>query len=229
MDFANAPVAVSPFWRPFLSEAVQAELKGIEKALGPDFTPAAGRVLRFLAMDRVRCVILGQDPYPQPGVATGRAFEVAGADSWADPRINSALKNMLKALHRTYTGRAEPAPIAEVRADSSFPVLPPDRLFAHWEAQGVLMLNTALTCRTGAPGSHAALWDPFTERVIRYIRAEAPAAAWLLWGKHAQQYLPQLAGARVVADVHPTARDGSFPRTACFAETGDLVDWYGIK
>lgn len=206
---------------------VQALLDSISAAVGDNYTPPTERVLRFLEVPAIRCVILGQDPYPQPGVATGRAFEVGGVESWADKQVNSALKNILKALYRTRKGLAAPAGIAEIRADRSFAILPPHELFDHWARQGVLLLNTALTCAPGQAGSHADLWAPFTERVIRYIRATWPEAVWLLWGGHARRFRPLVEGAPVLEDVHPTSRDGSFPRTECFQLTANLIDWYG--
>lgn len=204
-------------------------LASIGAAIGTNFTPPAERVLRFLQVPRVTCVILGQDPYPQPGIATGRAFEVGGARSWADKQVNSALKNMLKALHRTRKGLESPAGIAEIRADRSFAILPPHELFDHWEQQGVLLLNTALTCEVGQAGSHAQLWAPFAEKVIGYIRRTWPEAVWLLWGGHARRFRPLAEGAPILEDNHPTSRDGSFPRTECFRQTAHLIDWYGAQ
>lgn len=229
MEFRGATVPVSSFWEPFLTASVTGLLGQIEGRIGDHFTPPAGRVLRFLAMEKVRCVILGQDPYPQPGVATGRAFEVSGLDTWHSKGMNGSLRNMLKLLHRTYKGLPEAASIEAVRGDSGFPILPPPQLFDHWERQGVLLLNTALTCEVGKPRSHTELWRPFTDAVVGYIRRQAPEAVWLLWGGDAQAYLPMVEGSRVCTASHPSARDASFLRSDCFAATADLVDWYGVQ
>jgi len=228
LRFKGLDVPVRPMWEGFLTPSVPAELARIESQIGDDFTPPAHRVLRCLDMAAVRCVILGQDPYPQPGVATGRAFEVAGAESWADRAVNSSLKNILKALYRTYRQLDRPPAIAEVRTDRGFAILPPGALFDHWERQGVLLLNTALTCHTGDPGSHAGVWPAFTNALIAHIRMTCPDAAWLLWGGHARAYRPQVDGARVYEASHPSSRDNSFVMTDGFRATADLVEWYGI-
>lgn len=226
VTFKGAEIPVEPFWIDFWDEEVLAELRRIEGQIGDDFTPPAPRVLRFLEMPEVRCVILGQDPYPQPGVATGRAFEVAGVTSWEDRAVNLSLKNIVKLLHMTYHGLSEPKPIEVVRKDHSFPLPPPNELFERWARQGVLLLNTALTCRVGHPGSHRAIWDAFIRKLIRYIALSAPQAAWILWGSAAQQYRDLLGeSARVYTGSHPSARSRSFFNCSCFAATADLIRW----
>ncbi len=230
MQFKGAPVVVSPFWEGFLTVERQAELDRIAAAIGDRFTPDAPRALRFLAMDRVRCVILGQDPYPQKGVATGRAFEVAGVTSWQDPAVNSSLKNIVKLLHRSYKRLEVPQPIAAIRQDPDFPILPPHQLFDDWERQGVLMLNTALTCEIGRPGSHSHLWRGFTAAAIRYIDRQVPDCVWFLWGSHAAQYHPLLGDrARVFTTGHPSARNQSFVGADCFLQTWDEFAWLGRR
>lgn len=75
-------------------------LQSIEKKIGTNpenFTPQKNNVLRFLKLDpvKIKVVILGQDPYPQPSIATGRAFEVKNLKSWSQKFRNASLKNIL--------------------------------------------------------------------------------------------------------------------------------------
>ncbi len=138
----------------------------------------------------VRVVILGQDPYPTPGDAVGRAFAVAPQTPM--PR---SLSNIFKELQ-----------------DDGY--TPPPRDLSGWTAQGVLLLNTALTTAPGEAGAHARLWDGFARQVLARL-SDAPRA-WLLWGAHAQKAasgLPDPTRDLVIATAHPSplsARRGFF-------------------
>jgi len=91
---------------------------------------------------------LGQDPYPQTGVATGRAFEVGTLKSWNQPFKNISLKNILRALYKAYSGQIIKFSQLKEKFDNEFSVLPPGKLFEHWEKQGVLLLNTSFPTTT---------------------------------------------------------------------------------
>ena len=129
--------------------------------------PAKNKVFNALAStppEKVRVVILGQDPYHGPGQANGLAFSVApGA------RIPPSLRNIFKELTRCG--------------------MPPrhDGCLDDWARQGVLLLNTALTVSRGQPGSHAKWgWAVLTDRLIQAIASQAGPVVFLLWGAHAQ-------------------------------------------
>lgn len=162
---------------------------------GQDWLPGPGRV--FAALDavppqRVRVVILGQDPYPTPGHADGLAFSVA--PGVALPR---SLKNIF----------------AEMRDDLG--AAPADGNLAHWAAQGVLLLNTALSVPPGAAGGHARIgWQPLARQVVAEAQRHGPLA-FVLWGRPAQAALSGLArpGDLLVESAHPSplsARRGFF-------------------
>ena len=76
------PSDIHPSWKPFFTQEISAILDDVENQIGiansEELTPDRNRILRFFALDlfKTKVVILGQDPYPQQGVATGRAFEV---------------------------------------------------------------------------------------------------------------------------------------------------------
>ncbi|HBG99050.1 MAG: uracil-DNA glycosylase [Rhodobacteraceae bacterium] len=160
---------------------------GIAARLDPDDTLPPRHCI-FAALertqpDRVAVVILGQDPYPTPGHANGLAFSVARP---VRP-LPASLRNIFRELH------------------DDIGATPADGDLGHWADQGVLLLNTALTVRAGAPGSHARLgWDALAREVLGRL-ADRPVAA-LLWGAQARGYRPLLSGPDhlIVESAHPS-------------------------
>lgn len=142
--------------------------------------------------ERVRVVILGQDPYPTPGHANGLAFSVG--PQIALPR---SLKNIFAEL-RDDLGRAP------VTGDLS-----------HWAEQGVLLLNTSLSVLPGQAGAHAKWgWDRLARQAIATAQTHGPLA-FLLWGTHAQKAASGLPRPQdlLIATAHPSplsARRGFF-------------------
>ena len=112
-------------WKTFLSKEIVQLINQIESEISEkDFTPPAEKVLRFLELPlkSAKIIILGQDPYPQPGVATGRAFEVGTLKSWNEPFKNISLKNILRALYKAYSGKVLKYNDLKQKLDNEFPV-----------------------------------------------------------------------------------------------------------
>ena len=234
-------------WEPLLNEKTRRLLGSIEKAAGPNILPDSGSVLRFLHTDigRLQVIILGQDPYPAPGAATGRAFEVGGLKSWSDPFRQVSLKNIIRLVWcaenevRPFEqdGQYERIPsFSQIRKEmdgSLFALASPDRLFQSWEEQGVLLLNTSLTVSPGIPGAHREHWLPFTRSVLHHLAEVRPDLAWFLWGSQAQAHAPLLGKARTYSSRHPMLCSPAYPddflRNPCFHDTAGLVDWTGIR
>jgi uracil-DNA glycosylase len=203
------------------------------------FTPSAEKVLRFLnfPLTSAKIIILGQDPYPQTGVATGRAFEVGTLKSWNQPFKNISLKNILRALYKAYSGQIIKFSQLKEKFDNEFPVLPPGKLFEHWEKQGVLLLNTSFTCEPGKPGSHQKLWEEFTSRLLAFIQNNAQQATWFLWGNHAREATKNLDLPKSIKTMHPMMchyapeRDSDFlyGRINCFEPYIGEIDWTGFN
>ena len=225
-------------WNCFLSEKVTEELLAIEKQVViSGFTPDEDKVLRFLTFPLLsaRIIILGQDPYPQPGVATGRAFEVGNLVSWSQPFRNISLKNILRALYKAYSGEVISYSRLKEKFYNEFPILPPGQLFGHWESQGVLLLNTSFTCEPWKPGSHYKLWNSFTFKLLEFIAEQAPGATWFLWGNHALEATRQLNLRSKVETLHPMmcysipsrTNDFLYGEINCFSPFADLIDWTG--
>lgn len=225
-------------WLPFLCEDILHTVATVETDVcKKDFTPSSGRVLRFftLPLSSAKIVILGQDPYPQAGVATGRAFEVGTLQSWNQPFQNVSLKNILRSLYKAYTGSIITFSQLRERIYSDFPVLPPYQIFTHWENQGVLLLNTSYTCEQGKPGSHKALWEDFSHRLLSYIAEKAPHITWFIWGNHAAQAIKETGVRNVIATMHPMmcydspgrSKDFLYGKNNCFEPFNAEIDWTG--
>lgn len=195
-----------------IGDALRAEV-----AAGHRYLPAGPDVLRAFTrpMDEVRVLVVGQDPYPTPGHATGLAFSVA-------PHVRP-LPRSLQNIYRELADDVGTAP-------------GPSGDLQPWADQGVLLLNRVLTVREGSPGSHRGLgWQEVTERAVRALVGRGGPLVALLWGRDAQTVRPFLGDTPVVAGVHPSPLSasrgffGSRPFTAVdrlLAEQGAApVDW----
>lgn len=227
-------------WHPFLSKENRSLIRKIEKSIwGDSFTPSVDKALRFLEfpLSSAKIIILGQDPYPQPGVATGRAFEVGNLNSWDQKFKNISLKNILRALYKAYTGKILKYNELKEKIYNEFFVLPPSRLFQHWENEGVLLLNTSYTCRIGMPGSHKKYWDGFTSLLLEFINDRASNVTWFLWGNKARDATEHLYLNKSIFLLHPMMcydvpgrkRDFLYGEQNCFEPFIGQIDWTGLR
>lgn len=167
LDMPDNPWRTLPFFTDGTAARIMASLDA-EVMTGQQILPSAHNLFAAMAgltPADVRVVILGQDPYPTPGHAHGLAFSYLGCG--ALPR---SLGNIFREL-ASDTGC--PAP---VRGD-----------LTPWARQGVLLLNTALSVRAGAAGSHEKLgWNALADQALALVSASAAAAVFVLWGAKAQ-------------------------------------------
>ncbi|GGD65011.1 uracil-DNA glycosylase [Lacimicrobium alkaliphilum] len=122
---------------------------------------------KHTALEDLKVVILGQDPYHGPDQAHGLCFSV-------QPGIKPppSLVNIYKELAR----------------DLPEFTIPKHGCLQHWAEQGVLLLNTVLTVEQGKAHSHAKIgWEQFTDKVIEQINRHTQGVVFLLWGSHAQK------------------------------------------
>ncbi len=226
-------------WHPFLTKETKSALHKIQKEIAlKGYTPPKENVLRFLELplSTSKVIILGQDPYPQPGVATGRAFEVGTLKSWNVPFKNISLKNILRALYKAYSGKVVKYNELKTKFDNEFPLLSPNKLFGHWEKEGVLLLNTSFTCEPGNPGSHKKAWGGFTNGLLQFISSQHSHLTWFLWGAHALEATANVEIRNKIVALHPMmcfdapGRDADFlfGKTNCFEELKDKIDWTGF-
>jgi len=235
-------------WKEFFQrDDVTDELKKIETMLnqGINITPSASKVLRFATTDllNIKVTLIGKDTYPQQGIATGRSFEVSGATSWDNRSINISLKNIIKLINKSCTGKKVAASIKEVRYEiksGEYNIPPPDVAFSYWEEQGVLFLNTAFTCQVGGinnAGSHLELWKTFFKMLMDYMTANNGDIKYFLWGDAKKYSKPlQKRGVKetdLYTSNHPSANgdtggyeNGSkFLNCPCFLDTKDVINW----
>ena len=157
-----------------------------EVAAGRGYLPAGEHVLRAFQqpLAQVRVLVVGQDPYPTPGHPIGLSFAVS-------PEVRP-LPPSLRNIH------------AELVADLGVPQ-PSNGDLTPWAAQGVMLLNRALTVRPGAPASHRGRgWEQVTDCAVRALAQRPGPKAAVLWGRDAQALKPLLAGVPWVESVHPS-------------------------
>lgn len=155
----------SEFDAPYFSQLTQFVRK--EYATGPCYPPGNQifNAFNLCPFDKVKVVILGQDPYHEEGQAEGLCFSVADRVQWP-PSLQNIFKEIEGDLHR-------PAP-----ATGSL---------RRWAEQGVLLLNSTLTVRAHQAASHAGQgWETFTDAVVRLLSDERENLVFLLWGSYAQ-------------------------------------------
>lgn len=224
-------------WSEFFTENLKL-LETIDSQIdGDDFNPAPENVLRFAKKPLSECkvLIMGQDTYPAKGVATGRAFEVGGLVSWNSFFRQVSLKNIVRNLYGTYTGESKYTTFSEIQkkiSNGEFKILPPDELFASWANQGVLLLNAALTCKVGVPGSHSEYWREFNENLIKYIDSHKPDMIYFLWGAEAKKIQPLIQNGKVYRSRHPMMCSeeymGDFLKNTHFEKTKGIINWLGV-
>lgn len=217
---------VHPSWNEFLSNGVLEQLDYIKSRIGDNFTPTENLILRFLSidLDKVEVVILGQDPYPQDGVANGRSFQPSNLISWTQPYSNNSIKNIIRLIHKEYTG--ELVTYSSINW-ARFNIKPPIEWFNSLESQGVLFLNSSLTCEIGDPNSHSFLWSNFTNKLIDYISSKKPKVYWFLFGKSAQQYSSLIRQGYKINSPHPMMGTEEFFESGAIKETKSVINWLG--
>jgi len=229
MNTAETAQVVPPSWQatldPVLATASSRRLGGFlkaEEAAGKRIYPPRGarlRALELTPLDKVKVVILGQDPYHGAGQAHGLSFSVPEG-----VRVPPSLMNIYK----------------ELKADLGIAPPPHGNLEA-WARQGVLLLNTSLTVEDGKAGSHAGKgWEAITDAVVAAVAAKAEPCVFMLWGNHARKKAERVPGLGeshhlVLTAPHPSplsAHSGflgcrHFSRANAFLEANGRgpIDW----
>ena len=195
--------------------------------------PAGAHMLRAfdgIAPEDVRCVILGQDPYPCPAFATGRAFEAGNVARWRelDKMFSHSVRAVIQAILAARTGAVRhaqgvaqwPATLAAIE-QGAVDLEAPQALADRWVASGVLLLNSSLTLtrfrREGDPHQvqgHLPLWRPLMARVLTHLAERGTPVVFLGFGDAAEETLraaglqgPDAGDGRVILRPHPAAAD----------------------
>ncbi|HET7819189.1 MAG TPA: uracil-DNA glycosylase [Bacteroidia bacterium] len=163
-------------------------------------------------LDKVKVVIIGQDPYHGAGQANGLCFSV----SEGIPQPPS-LQNIFK----------------EINSDLGFPI-PKSGNLEPWAKQGVLLLNATLTVRANQAGSHQKMgWEYFTDAVIKYLSDKKIGLVFLLWGKFAQakEILIDKTKHHILKAAHPSPFSVHSGFFGCkhFSKTNEFLKQQGLE
>lgn len=158
-------------------------------------------------LDKVRVVIIGQDPYPQAGYAMGLSFSVPKGMP-----VPASLKNIYEEVSNSYVYFDPPG-----HGDLS-----------KWCKSGVMLLNSCLTVKPGEPESHVKknIWKPFMVQTIRAICAQNPNAIFVMWGKKSQGLIGEISDRNPILTAgNPSSRNqtGGFLNCGHFVEINRLL------
>lgn len=148
------------------------------------FTPKLSEIFRAFEecpFDQLKVIIIGQDPYPQLGVADGISFSCSKTK-----KLQPSLRYIFKALN-----------------ESQYDSMDPD--LSRWSKQGVLMLNTAFTVEIGKIGSHYDVWKPITQMILSAINNNKKDVPVALLGKKAEEWQLLLNNQKIYKAPHPAS------------------------
>jgi uracil-DNA glycosylase len=186
-----------------------------EKSAGKIIYPPGSLIFNAFyktPFDKVKVILLGQDPYHNPGQAHGLSFSVPPGIS-KPPSLINIFKELQTDLGITPSTHGN---------------------LEKWAEQGVLLLNASLTVRQNEPGSHSKIgWLEFTDAVIKKISKERKGMVFLLWGKFAQekQVLIDETKHHVLKAAHPSpfSADKGFFGCRHFSKTNEFLMQEGLQ
>lgn len=213
-------VSIEPSWKeklkdefekPYFAELaafVKDEYKSATVYPSPKFLFRAFELTPF---EKVKVVILGQDPYHGKGQANGLCFAVNDGE-----KLPPSLQNIFK----------------EIESDLEKPIKNRSGDLSRWAEQGVLLLNATLTVRAATPGSHQNKgWEQFTDAVIRILSKEREHLVFILWGNYARAKGASIDRTKhlVIESPHPSpfsAYNGFFGSKP-FSKTNEYLEKQG--
>lgn len=167
--------------------------------------------LRKTPMDEVKVLLLGQDPYPTPGMAHGLCFSVPSHIRSLPP----SLKNIYKELKSDLGCR-----------------IPNNGCLDSWARQGVLLLNAVLTVRAHSANSHRGRgWEAITDRIIEVLNGKPTRVVYVLWGGEAKKKRRLITNPQhvVITCAHPSPLSArNFFGSRCFSKVNEALMEVGI-
>lgn len=159
------------------------------------YTPGNARIFRAFQLtppETIKVVIIGQDPYPGVGIATGLAFSTFPGNT-----VPASLKNIFKEIATCFPGYK----------------IPTSGCLDGWAKQGVFLINTSLTCPIGDAGGHSKfnIWIPFVAATLKLIGKTNKNCYYLLWGKNAQECKTYITAKqdKILTAAHPSPLSAS--------------------
>lgn len=213
LDETWKKVLINEFHKPYflsLMEFLHSEKQGIDPIFPPENKIFAS--LNSTPFNKVRIVILGQDPYHGPGQANGMCFSVDNGVA-----LPPSLKNIFK----------------ELNADIGIG-LPQNGDLSPWAEQGVLLLNSVLTVRSNQPASHQNKgWEIFTDTIIQTLSEHKEHLVFILWGAFARskKNLVDKASHLILEAAHPSPLSAHSGFLGCkhFSKANDYLREHRIK
>lgn len=168
------------------------------------------KAFKLCSYDELKVVMVGQDPYPQKGVATGILF-----GNKKETR-NENLSPSLQVIRKTI-----------IDLENSDNYITFDPTLENWAKQGILMLNSALTVEMNKVGSHTMLWRPFISDLLQKLSNSRTGIIYVLFGRQAQTFKPYINKQfnTVLEEKHPAyfARTGEKMPDTIFKEVNELI------
>ena len=207
-------------WKPILSKILN-EFPSIEEKLEEEKTnfegmaeiyPASKDIFacfKYFDIEETKVVILGQDPYHQPGQAQGLSFSVPS--NFKNP---PSLVNIFKEINIEYGESPESGNLE------------------FWAKQGVLLLNNTLTVRQSSPNSHLKIWKGFTKKILQELLDVKKDVIFLLWGNNAKKCVEKLPIIYSLKATHPSplgANKGGWFNCNHFKESNRILGENGYE
>lgn len=147
------------------------------------------KAFKLCNLEECKAVFLGQDPYPQKGVATGILF--GNKASTPEENLSPSLKVVKEAA-------------IDFTKTHNYPI-EFDNTLESWAKQGILMLNSALTVEANKIGSHTNLWRPFVSQFLKDLSTKRNGMVYVLFGNQAQTFKPYISkyNNHIIEENHP--------------------------
>ena len=174
------------------------------------FTPKLKDIFNsfiYCPYDKLKVIIIGQDPYPQINVADGISFSCSYTN-----KEQPSLRYIFDELQQQYPNSSR------------------DTDLKRWSEQGVLMLNTAFTVQIGKIGSHYQLWKPFTHHILQSINRDFKKLPVALLGKKAEEWQIRLDSQNIMKIPHPASaayKGGKWDSKNLFININDALKEQG--
>lgn len=175
------------------------------------------RAFNELEPENTRAILIGQDPYPQKGVATGLLFANRPLQSPLSPSLQIVKECILHPEKPSYKASDE------ARFDPTM---------MHWIKQGVLLINSSLTVKTGCPGSHFEYWKPFISDFLRKLSRDRYDLPYILFGNQAASLMTCIENAGcIIKCKHPAmyARQGVKMSEDPFTKLNEFFKEFNMK
>ncbi|MFT6810603.1 MAG: uracil-DNA glycosylase [Saprospiraceae bacterium] len=200
------------FEKPYIT-GIRETLSNTEATGKPVYPPSSMifNAFNLTSFDKVKVIIIGQDPYHNPGEAMGLSFSVPRG-----VRVPPSLRNIYKELAR----------------DINFEI-PPHGDLSSWATQGVFLLNAMLTVEHKKAGSHKKIgWQQFTDAVIQVLSMHKRGLVFLLWGRFAESKASLIDNEKhhvlIAAHPSPLARN-AYNGSRHFSQTNAILKKQGMQ